>query len=356
MTKSNNAVLVAILVSTMLGFVPLRGLASTIHDVAVAGDIQRIKDAIASGADVNEKDTRGITPLLLAVFGRHTEVAKYLVEKGAKVSEKGPGGMTALGLACNKQLSKEFISYLLDKGADPNAKDATGRTALLFVAGYGNLDTVRLLVEKGADVNLNAGGTTPLIIATVLGHAEIVQFLIEKGADANAKDSGFHQATPLMSAAGEGFLDIVKILLQGKAVLDDKDDNGITALMYAARQGRSDVVEYLLGKGANPNTRDNTGTTALMLAAKEYAGTRGSITPDVRQSRRIQLDHIKAVAILLEKGADPKIKDNKGKTALMLVQDSISKRSEQTSLGIEEVKRLFFKDIVDVLTEPQAKK
>jgi ankyrin repeat protein len=212
-------------------------------------------------------------------------------------------------------------------------------------------------VEKGANVNVAINKGTPLItIAVVMDHAGFVQFLIENGADVNVKDSASHQMTPLMSAAQEGYLDIVKSLVQAKASLEDRNDAGMTALIHASKMGRDDVVQYLLESGADPNARDNNGMTALMHAASEYAGSRLTIKPDIKEGRKIKLDHVIVATSLLEKGADPMVKRNDGKTALMLVQDSISKRSKETSFSAEEVQKIYFNDMIQVLSGAETRK
>ena len=82
------------------------------------------------------------------------------------------------------------MQKLLSGGADPNARDEIGEPILLLGAYNGNTEVVKLLLEKGADVNVKRAddGTTALWIASYEGKTEVVKLLLEKGADVNVKD------------------------------------------------------------------------------------------------------------------------------------------------------------------------
>src|ERR1700687_6021832 len=108
--------------------------------------------------------------------------------------------------------SLDAVRILLDAGADVNAKNALSVSALLWCAG--DLEKVRLLVSKGADVNARSKqNQTPLLIAASQdGAFEIVKLLLDKGADASAR--GFMNTTALLSATNANDPAIVKLLLQ----------------------------------------------------------------------------------------------------------------------------------------------
>lgn len=124
-----------------------------------------------------------------------------------------------------------------------NAEDDTGITALGLAARVGYLEIVRLLLERGADVDAchtNGGtGTSALISATEEGHLDIVELLLKYGASVDAgHEMDDHGCTALMSAAIRGHLDILRVLLDhvanvNAAVENYKNHDGLTVLMLA---------------------------------------------------------------------------------------------------------------------------
>ncbi len=149
-----------------------------------------------------------------------------------------------------------------------SSPDLRETAAFMKAAGKGQLDVVKLLLDRGADVNArDSRGYTPLLSASEMGHLDIVKQLLEGGADVNARDS--HGYTPLLLASQMGYLDVVKHLLEKGADVNAKRHKGFTALMVASRVGYLDFVKLLLDKGADLNARDSNGLTALGWALKE---------------------------------------------------------------------------------------
>ena len=143
----------------------------SIQDAAAEGNIEAVKQHLASGADVTAKDSSGWTPLHKAASSGHKEIAELLITLGA----------------------------------DLNAKDDTLEFTPLHYATMGagdggHKEIVELLINRGADVNAKAsvGGLTPLLIAAMEGHYEVVELLTANGADMNAKDTS--GKTPLVWA------------------------------------------------------------------------------------------------------------------------------------------------------------
>ena len=146
----------------------------SIHEAADEGNIEVVKQHLADGTDVNEKDDVQMTPLHYAY-------------------------------------TKEIAELLIENGADVNAKDDGGGTPLNDAAFSGHKEIVELLIAKGADVNAMRFDGTPLHLA--IGHKEIIEILIAKGADVNSKSKAFNQ-TPI-DAANNGFInypDIIELL------------------------------------------------------------------------------------------------------------------------------------------------
>jgi len=193
------------------------------------------------------------------------------------------------------------VRELLDKGADVNARDILGDTPLTFPAFDGYTEVVKALVDKGADVNArNRLGATALQFASGKGHTDVVELLIDKNADVNIKDNEGNSA--LRYAADKGYAEIVKLLLDKGADFNAKDNDNNTPLTGAAQDGHTEVVRLLLDKGADIEIKDGDGDTALMDAADK--------------------GQISTVQLLLEKGADIGVRDKNGETALTLAEKS----------------------------------
>jgi cytohesin len=194
------------------------------------------------------------------------------------------------------------VQTALENGANPNAKNNNNGSTPLHIAAYkGHVEIVKILLDRGADLNAKDNtGHAPLHWAAIEGHVDVVRVLLDRGANPNAKNNTGH--TPLHNAAYFGHVEIVKILLDRGADLNAKDNTGHAPLHWAAIEGHVDVVRVLLDRGANPNAKNNTGHTPLHNAA--YFG------------------HVEIVKLLLERGADPRIADNGGHIPLDYAKDS----------------------------------
>ena len=151
----------------------------------------------------------------------------------------------------------EVVRVLLDRGADVNE-------ALSAALSAGRIKVAKLLKDRGADLNL-----VPLTLLTLLGDVEVVQSRINQGANIDETDN--RGCSPLIVAAKWGYLEIVKLLLDNGADVNAWawDTMEQTALMEASDQGHVELVKFLLQKGANVNFRNKNGWTALKLAQKE---------------------------------------------------------------------------------------
>lgn len=162
-----------------------------------------------------------------------------------------------------------IVKLLLDKGADIEANDTLcHRTPLSWASKKGHLAVVKLLLEKGADVEAKDNlGRTPLLQTAQMGHKDIVQLLLEKGADIEATNRWGQ--TLLSCAAADGCETVVQLLLELRANIDAKDDFGRTPLWRAAERGHEAVVRLLFENGADITAKDGLGRTLLWQAAKK---------------------------------------------------------------------------------------
>jgi ankyrin repeat protein len=145
------------------------------------------------------------------------------------------------------------IQTALAGGDDINGRDKSGATALMWAANGGHAEVVKLLLEKGADVNVKriGDGITALAVAAQNGHTELVNLLLEKGAEVNAKSST--GVTALILASQNGHTDVVKSLLAAKADINAKasvEGKDYTPLSVAKEMGRIQIIELLEKAGA----------------------------------------------------------------------------------------------------------
>lgn len=163
------------------------------------------------------------------------------------------------------------IRLLIAKGADVNANNKYGLTPLFVASFTGHTEIVKLLLGSKADVNRadTSYGETPLSMASECGHTEVVKLLLTAHADVNAANK--KGTTALLKACTEGHGEIVRLLLQSKADVNaTARSDGVTPLFMASANGDAEVTKLLLAAGANVNTREETqGMTALSIATQE---------------------------------------------------------------------------------------
>src|SRR6266446_5844185 len=232
-----------------------------------------------------------------------------------------------------------MIQLLLDAGADANSADPTGETALMTAARVGDLDSVKVLLDRGAIVDAEdpTFQQTALMVAVREGHAEVVRLLIDRGANVNAKtrtgetpgwvlpnsvpgfghgigivrgglpDRGSRYTipgalTPLLYAARDGRLEAARILVAAKANVNDTDANGITPLLMAITNNQMETARFLLDHGADINAMDWYGRTPLWAAVevRNMDVDNGLFENGVDREPLLEL-----IKVLLERGANP---------------------------------------------------
>jgi ankyrin repeat protein len=261
---------------------PVPGGLSALHYAARDGRLDIARTLVAAGADVNQVDANGITPLVMAITNNHVGVARFLIDRNADIHAADWYGRTPLWAAVetrNMDVDNasfengidrapflDLIRTLLERGADPNARmkevppvrraflrvtgslswvDATGQTPFLTAALSGDLDVMRLLLRHGADPHIPTfGGTTALMAAAGVNWVfdqtydegprallEAVLLCAELGLDVNAVNS--MGLTAAHGAANRGSDDILRLLAARGARLDVEDKEGRTPLTWA---------------------------------------------------------------------------------------------------------------------------
>ena len=239
---------------------------------------------VSAGAQVDAKDIDDeLTPLIMALINGHYDAAAALVQSGADVNLSDKLGRTPLYSAVDDH------SMPVSNRPSPKEVDEV----------YSSEDVIKLLLAKGAEVNLQlksaqpyrtkldrgtdgmlGAGTTPLVRAAKAADHVAMKLLFEKGADPNlATRNGI---TALMAAAGVGtsdadttgrvklqpdIIESIKLCLAAGADINAVDSNGRSALFGAAQQGFDKVVQFLADNGAKVDLKDRNGRTALDAAS-----------------------------------------------------------------------------------------
>lgn len=151
---------------------------TNIYDAALNGDIQMIKSFIKKGFDVNTRDAEGRTMLMFAAFNGHAEVIKLLLKSGAEINAKDKLNRSAITYAATSPFA-EAVKLLLDHHADPNNIDNNEHwTPLMNAAAEGQMEVVKILLERGADATLvDVDGDSAESFAKKKGHNEVASYL-----------------------------------------------------------------------------------------------------------------------------------------------------------------------------------
>ncbi|MBI5918598.1 MAG: ankyrin repeat domain-containing protein [Nitrosomonadales bacterium] len=174
----------------------------TLLEAAETGDFEAANTLLRNGEDVDERDERSWTPLLVAAFNGHEKIALLLIEHGAAIDARDRSGYTALHWAAYNG-KNEVLALLLSEKLDPNLRNNSGWTPLMQAATRGHAEVVKLLIDKGADVNLASNeGWTALIKAAANGHLAIVRLLLDKGAATAMRSKDGNSAQDLATKGG----------------------------------------------------------------------------------------------------------------------------------------------------------
>jgi ankyrin repeat protein len=250
----------------------LKGAGGTLLDAIRANDGKRAQALLAEGADPNSKDVNQSSALMYAALYASPRVLDQLIRGGADLTYRDKNGLTALAWAVH---SYESAKVLIDAGADVNAKSNIGGTPLLTAAAYpGNAPLLRLMLERGAELQPSVLGATPLVLAALTGDADSVALLLKKGSDANAAGPGGFSA--LHFAVMRGDRRMVQLLLDAGANVKIRTSQEEDALERYGFWNDPALVRMFLERGIDPARKDARGHNALLFAASS-----DTVTPEV---------------------------------------------------------------------------
>lgn len=279
---------------------PLDQKAIALVETLRAADLQAFRATVAKDPRLlNARGPEGSTPFMYAVLYTDTAALEKLIKQGADPNKRNDAGATALMWAA---VDLEKTKVLLAHGADVNVRSGDARTALMVAASRpGGAPVVKLLLAHGANPNPNSNPSvesSPLLEAALAGDAETMKALLDHGADIK-EVAGFAMAwaagadcakcvdmliarkpdvkqytIALQMVAVLNQPELFRRMIEGGADVNAVDPTGRTALMYAAISDLSPVeqVRMLIEKGAAVNARSqhsksgDTGLTALDLA------------------------------------------------------------------------------------------
>ncbi|XP_067055721.1 ankyrin repeat and SAM domain-containing protein 6-like [Acropora muricata] len=284
-------------------------------------------------SDIHAKNFLGSTALECAARNGHVQIVALLIEAcGQQVLENST---TSLELSLNASLinaaehgQESTLRLLLEKGADVNFREeTTGWTALMLAALNGHMAAAQLLVEFGADTNAqNVINQTALEVAIVRQKTEVQEFLDERTSTRPQITGQKSNRPSIIEAARTGNLVLVRELLyQGEVDKNSTDEDGATPLMYAAMGGHLPVVQLLIDIRADIDKQDKvSGWTALMQAT--YHG------------------FTEIARLLIESGADVNIQGNNGCRAFDI----------GSIIGNTEIVRLLASVSMQMLSTPKS--
>jgi ankyrin repeat protein len=293
---------------------------SALHIAAWRGDIGLAEKLISDGADVQNVDATGVSPLTRALQNGHGNMATLLLENGAVFSNadfefvstledsqlvrsvatsqqptrtafvcyslnQGQNQILALlpedtvtsTIRCGDKPAlvlaarngdERTVSFLLNNAPDIEAADSQGCTALCWAIKGGQDDIVPLLISHGAANTADQDGVTPLMWAAQAGNLKATRQLLTHDLDVNQQSrSGSH---PLLLASAAGHTRIVARLLDSGASIDLKNSLGDTALIASVQANHYETAKLLIGKGASTRAKNARFVSAReLLASKE---------------------------------------------------------------------------------------
>jgi len=314
---------------------------------ARTGNVATMKVLLDRGADVNAKETaRGTTALMWAAAQKHPAAVQLLVDRGADVRAASNPAWQDRPIGYAKAVDprpsrKRDNSNVVSQIGPRNIRDQRGGglTPLAFAARVNDLESARILLAAGADVNqVTNYGWSPLLIATQNRYYQLGSFLLDHGADPNVVNKGawspLYIAVDNRNIEGGDYplrkpdldhLDFIKKLIDKGANVNHRVkestwfrtvftsqwvlEDGATAFWRASQSSDLVVMKLLLEHGADPNIATTQQVTPLQVASG--IGWVEGVTYEWSKEANVE-----TVKLLLSLGADPNAQAETGRAAL----------------------------------------
>lgn len=212
--------------------------------------IEIIELLLDKEANIDAVDGKNRTPLIWACINGHTDIAKLLIDKEAGINVSDNGGRTAL-IWASLNGHVDIVKLLLNKEVNIDATDDNGRTALISACFNGHIDVINTPIDFASTNEeeylefLYNENTTELTWVHINGHVDVVRILLDKGADIDAIDNDGR--TAIISAAHVyDNIEIIRLLLKQKSRVDIVDNKGQTALSVATEKEYEGIVKLLV--------------------------------------------------------------------------------------------------------------
>jgi len=218
-----------------------------LHTAVERGEIERVRQLLAGGADVDAASPYGATPLVTAILAEQRPVVELLLAKGADTNR-------------TSRISQDLFE---GGSGDTEGSRKIDVTPLLVAVFKKDMELARVLLAAGANVNFAGGdGFTPLLVAAARGQEAIAQLLLDHGAAVDtANDQG---ETPLLLALQEENVPLTEVLLRKGAAVNVADKRGMTPLRVAIELPNTQLAELLRERGAIVELPDKDGTPPLV--------------------------------------------------------------------------------------------
>lgn len=180
-----------------------------------ANDINKIKELLSHGYNVNHIDSIGRTPIQTACILNLKDIVELLLDNGANINHKDSLGRTCIHFMSHSKSDPQILKLLINRGVDIESRDYTNSSILDLCCLYGNNVGATILINSGAKVNcLGYNEMTPLCISCSQENYYLVNTLLKNGANVNYSNL---TSSPLYSACKQNNSEIVRVLLENGA-------------------------------------------------------------------------------------------------------------------------------------------